>query len=123
MDSGVRVEGFRMDGHACPAQWLGCADVDLRAALGFVAPPERRLSQLPRSRACAGGLSARNWLHARGADADHRASLLRIMGLSNDGLFRAHLPVRDPAGSDVLRRSHAREGYRGDSRLGAVALS
>ena len=62
-------------------------------------------------------------LHARRADADHRASVLRLVGLPDDRLLRADRALRHAAGSHVLRRSPAPERHRRDSRLGALALS
>ncbi len=49
----------------------------------------------------------RSGIHARRTHAHHRASVLRLVGLSNDGIFRAHGALRHPAGFDVLRRSPA----------------
>ena len=69
----------------------------------------RRLLQRPR-------------LHARRADADHRASVLRLVGLPDDRLLRADGALRHAAGLHVPRRSSASARHRRDPRLGAVAL-
>ena len=91
--------------------------------VGIMAPQGRQFPQLPRIGPCAGGLPQRSGLHACRTDAHHRAPFLRLMGISDDGLFRAHCALRHAAGFDVLRRSSAPARHRRDSRLGAVALS
>ena len=67
--------------------------------------------------------SQRDGLHPRRIDADHGASVLRLLGLSDDGLLRADQPLRHAAGLHVPHRSPAPARHRRDSRLGAVPLS
>src|ERR1700678_2032123 len=112
-----------MDELAGGSQRARRADVDLRAACRLVAPQGRRLSRLPRTRARAGGLRAGLGFHACGTDARHRASLLWVLGLPDDGLLRSDCPLRYSAGLDVLRRSFARPWHRRDFGLGALAFS
>ena len=64
----------------------------------------------------------RHGLHARGAAAHHGVPLRRLLGLSGDGLFRAHEPLRHAAGLHVLRGQAAQRRHRRHHRLGARAL-
>ena len=66
---------------------------------------------------------ASDGLHARRADADHRASVLRLVGLPDHRLLRADRALRHAAGLHVPRRHAAPARHRRDPRLGAVALS
>ena len=52
--------------------------------------PRRPAAHLSRDRGAARGVRARAGLHPRGADADHRASVLRLVGLPDHRLLRAH---------------------------------
>ena len=61
-------------------------------------------------------------LHARRADADHRAPVLRLVGLPDHRLFRADVALRHAGGLQVPRRHAAPGRHRRDPRLGAVAL-
>ena len=92
--------------------------------LGLLAARRRRrASHVPRDRGAARRLRRANGLHARRADADHRASVLRLVGLPDDRLFRADRALRNAAGLHVPRRRPAPARHRRDPRLGAVALS
>ena len=64
-----------------------------------------------------------NGLHPRRADAGHRASVLRLVGLPDHRLFRADRALRHAAGFDAPDRRPASARHRRDSRLGAVAFS
>ena len=109
---------------ARPAQRARCADVDLRGAPGLVAAQGRRASSTTaRSPHELAEYVLRAGLHARRADADHGASVLRLLGLPDHRLLRADRPLRHAAGFHVLRRHLHQHGHRRDPRLGAVALS
>ena len=74
------------------AQRAGRAHLDLRAAPRLVAA-RRRGRACPSYReiaAAARRVPAAAGLHARRADADHRASVLRLVGLPDHRLLRAH---------------------------------
>ena len=106
------------------AQRARCADLDLRGAPGLVAPRRRRSpADLSRDRAAARRVRARPGVHARRADAGHRAPVLRLVGLPDDRLLRADRALRHAAGLHVPRRRAAPARHRRDPRLGAVALS
>ena len=66
---------------------------------------------------------ARHGLHPRRAPAGHGAPVLRLVGLPDHRLLRAHQPLRHAAGLHVPRRHPAPARHRRDPRLGAVALS
>src|SRR5437868_6117886 len=117
------MERLRMALQSARVQFSRRADVDLRDASWLMAAQRRPNADLPRHRSPACRLSARNGLHARRTDADHRASVLRVVGLSDDRLLRANRALRHAAGLDVSDRYAAPAGHRRDSRLGPVALS
>src|SRR5581483_4437419 len=50
------------------------------------------------------------------------ASLLRLLGISDHGIFRAHIALWNAAGLHVLCGLSAPARYWSDSRLGTVAL-
>ena len=79
------------------------ADVHLRGAPGLLAARGRTAAQLPRSRAGARRLHAAHGLHARRVDADHRAPVLRVLGLPDHRIFRPDRALRHAAGLHVLR--------------------
>ena len=79
-----------MDDHARCAQRARCTDVDLRAAHRILSQRQRHASHV-RGRA-ARRLCRGERVHARRADADHRASVLRLVGLPDDRLLRADQP-------------------------------
>ena len=60
--------------------------------------------------------------HPRGIAAHHGASVLRFLGLSDHGIFRAHFALRHAAGFHVPGRLPAPARHWRDSGLGAVAL-
>ena len=62
-------------------------------------------------------------LHPRRVPAGDGAPVLRLVGLPDDRLLRAHQPLRHAAGLHVPDRPPAPGGHRRDPRLGAVALS
>ena len=120
----VRLGGRGMDGAAPVGQRARRADLDLRSAPRLVAPRTRRRRSLG-YRALGDALAelrrdAR--LHARRADAGHRASVLRLLGLPDDRLLRADRPLRRAAGLHVPGRRPAPRRHRRHPRLGAVAL-
>ncbi len=119
----LRLERRRLDARAPPRQRDGRALLGLRAAPRLVAAPEREPADLSRDRDGACRLCAGDGLHARGADADHRASVLRLVGLPDHGLLRAHLALRLAAGLHVHDRRAAPARHRRHPRLGAVAFS
>ena len=98
------------------------AVLGVRGAPRFVAPRGRPHAHVPRAGACAGRVRDEARLHARGTHADHRAPVLRLVGLPDHRLFRAHRALRHAAGLHVLRRPPAPAGHRRDPRLGALAL-
>ena len=61
-------------------------------------------------------------LHPRRIPARDGASVLRLLGISDHGLLRAHLALRHAAGFHVPGRLPAPARHRRDSRLGPVAL-
>jgi hypothetical protein len=112
-----------VDADALAAPGAHRADLHLRGAPRLVAARGGRpLPQLPRARQPARHALPQHGLHARGADAGHGASLLRLLGLPDHRLLRAHLALRHAAGPDGLRRHAAPAGHRRVPRLGALAL-
>ncbi len=107
------------------AQRARRADVDLRGAPGLVAPraSDAHARATARSPQPLAEYVARDGLHARRADADHRASVLRLVGLPDHRLLRADRALRHAAGLHVPGRHAAPARHRRDPRLGAVALS
>ena len=99
-----------LDGRARGAQRARRADLDLRGALGLVAAQGRQFSRtIASSRTQLARLRRGHGLHARRADAGHRAPVLRLVGLPDHRLFRADRALRHAAGPHVLRRSPAPE--------------
>ncbi len=123
VDLGLCVAGRRLDALAGRPQRPRLRHGDLRGAFGVMAAQRRQVHELSRARSCARRLSERSRIHPRRVDADHRASFLRIVGLSDHRLFRAHRALRHAAGSDVFHRAPAPQGNRRDSRLGPVTFS
>ena len=94
-----------------------------RGAPRVVAARRRRpLPDLRRTRRAADPLRRRSRLHPPGADAGHRASARRLMGLSADRPVRAHPPVRRSRRLRALRRPRPCGGPRRDPRLGSRAF-
>ncbi len=122
VDARLRVERRRVDEDARGEERSRFADGDLRAAPRLVAAQGRRVPHLPRAGARAGRIHELDGLHSRRADADHRASVLRLLGLPDHRLLRPHRALRHAAGLHVLRRSPAPAGPGRDPRLGAVAF-
>ncbi len=88
--------------------------------LGFMAPrSEWRawLDELPRYRSSTGRLLQRDGLHAHRTDADQRASVHRIMGLSDGGLLQRHQPLRYPRRLYLHGRSLPQEWHWCHRRL------
>ena len=101
------------------------ADVGLRGPPRLVAAEPaggQPLADLPGAREGARRLRGRSRVHARRADADPRASVLRLVGLSGDRLLRADLPLRLAGRLPLVRRLPAPARARRDPRLGARAL-
>src|SRR5215475_540544 len=114
-----------MDVDPNESQRLECADLDLRSTPGIVAPRtggEPSILKLSRDRTQAGGIRRADGIYSRRISAAHRASVLRLLGLSNDGLLRGNEPVRHASRSDVSHRLSAPASNCGHSRLGAFAL-
>ena len=101
------------------------ADVDLRGPPRLLAAEPARgqpLADVPGAREGARRLRGRSRVHARRADADPRASVLRFVGLSGDRLLRADLALRLAGRLPLVRRLPAPARARRDPRLGARAL-
>ena len=120
--SGPTSSGWKRAGQA---RFAAGADFGLRSASGFVdAGPGRGrpAADLPRNRAAAGGIRQAHEFYPRGIDAHHGASFLRVVGLSDHGIFCAHFALRHAAGFHVPGGLSAPAWHRRDSGLGAVAL-
>ena len=88
--------------------WQHAPINDLRGARGLVEAPSRRaLLQLARAGRPARSLRRRPRLHARRADADHRASARRVVGLPDHRLFRADVAPRHARRLPRVRRRAA----------------
>ena len=61
--------------------------------------------------------------HPRGTVADHGASVLRVVGIPDDRIFRTDITLRHSAGFHVLRRLPAPTRDWRNSRLGTVTFS
>ena len=84
---------------------------------------QRRSSpELPRAGRGPGALRARHGLYPHRADADLRASIRRLLGLSAHRSLRADGPPRHPRRAPRPRRGLPRGGPRSDPRLGARPL-
>src|SRR5207302_10305353 len=79
-------------------------------------------AKLPRYSAALGRIRTAHELHPRGVFADHGASVLRFLGLSDDGLFCPDVALRRAAGFHVPGGLPASARYWRDPGLGAVAL-
>ncbi len=122
---GISVGRQGMDGNAGEARVAAGADFRLRSSSRFLdASAGRRqpAADLSRNRAAPGGICEADEFYPRGADAHHGASVLRVLGISDDGIFRAHLALRHAAGFHVPGGLPAPERHWSDSGLGAVAL-
>ena len=82
----------------------------------------RRPALVPCGGAAARRIRVLARLHARRADAGHRAPVLRLVGIPNHRLLRADRALRQAAGLHVSRRRPASGRHRRDPRLGAVAF-
>jgi 1,4-alpha-glucan branching enzyme len=71
----------------------------------------------------AGRLRDEDGFHPCGAHAGDRASVLRLVGLPDHRLLRAHFALRFAAGLHVPRGPPAPAGHRRAAGLGALALS
>src|SRR6185312_11185951 len=80
-------------------------------------------THLPRDGSKIGRLPNAHELHSRRTAADHGASFLWFVGISDDGIFRAHLALWHAARFHVFRGLPAPARHRRDSRLGAIAFS
>ncbi len=80
------------------------------------------LPELPGARRAARRLRERDGLHPRGAHADHRASLLRLLGLPDHRLLRADPPLRHARRLHGVRGHAPPARHRRDPGLGARAL-
>ena len=120
----VRVERRRLDGAARRRRNALDAPMSIyEVHLGSWRRKDGAVARLPRAGARAGRLRGRHGLHPRRADADHRASVLRLVGLPDHRLLRADRALRHAAGLHVLRRPPAPARHRRAARLGALALS
>src|SRR5205823_5707604 len=81
------------------------------------------LADISRARAAPRRARAAHWLHARRATAHHGASVLRLVGLSDDRLLCTNKSLRCAAGLQILCRLFTPARHRGHPRLGAIALS
>src|SRR6185436_20602559 len=91
------------------------ADARLRGASRLVDARARGTepaARLRRDRAPARRARAPARLHARRADADHGASLRRLVGLPGVRLLRADVALRDARRLPVPRRHAPPGGYR-----------
>src|SRR3954467_774832 len=61
--------------------------------------------------------------HSRGTAAHHGASVLRLVGIPDDRIFRPDFALRNAAGFHVFCGLPSPARYLRDSRLGAVTLS
>ena len=101
----IRVAGRGVDGGARQDRLAEVADLDLRGAPGIVdARPAGAAAHLSRDGGEAGGVRQADGLHAHRAAAHHGASVLRLVGLPGDRLFRADLALRHARRLQVLRR-------------------
>src|SRR5690349_19528175 len=80
------------------------------------------MAQLSRGRSATRGIREADGLHAYRVSAADGTSVLRIVGISDDGIFCADEPVRNTAGPDVSDRLSPRARDRRDSGLGAFAF-
>ena len=93
----------RLDGEAAAEQRPARADDDLRSPPRLLEARARRgpsVADLPRTGRPVAGVPPAHGLLARGVHADHGASVLRLLGLSGRGIFRADEPLRHAAGPD-----------------------
>ena len=118
----VHVGRRRVDGSARGPSGARHPHVGLRAAPRVVAAAGRARTQLRRHRRRAGRPRRGSRLHPRRAAAGHGAPVLRIVGLPDHRVLRAHEPLREPARPDAHGRPPAPARHRRDPRLGAVAL-
>ena len=99
------------------------ADVGLRSPPRKLdARPDGPDAHLPRAGRETRGIREADGLHPHRVDAGDGASILRIVGLPGDRLFRAHLALRHSGRFPVLRGCLPPGGHRRDRRLGARAL-
>ena len=119
----VRMGRRGVDGEPIPPQRPATSDQHLRGAPWLVdARGRRHVPELPRTRPATGRARQEHRLHAHRVDADHRAPVLRLVGLSDDRLLRRDQPLRHAAGPDVPDRLPAPAGDRRHPRLGAEPL-
>ena len=121
----VPVERSGVDGPPGEHQPARAADLDLRSPprqLEARRRPASRLAELSRAGPSARRLLPGDGLHAPRADADQRASLLGLLGLSNGRLLRRHQPLWHAGRFRVLRRLLPPARHRRDPRLGAGPL-
>ncbi len=87
--------------------------IGLRSAPGLLATRRaRQHARLPRGGRPAGRVRDLHGLHARRADADHRAPVLWLVGLPDDRLLRGHVALRHAGRLQVLRRQDAPGRHR-----------
>src|SRR5690606_13047533 len=84
--------------------------------------PARALLDLPGTRAPPRRLRQRAGGPPRSVPTGDGAPVLRVVGISDHRLFRSHQPLWNTAGFHVPDRPPPSSGYRGDPRLGPVAL-
>jgi ADP-glucose pyrophosphorylase len=90
----VRLGRRGLDGHAQGGQRPRRRRARSTRSTWFMAPARvERAPHLPRHRRAARRIRARDGLHARRADADHRASVLRLVGLPDHGLLSRPPPA------------------------------
>ena len=117
--AGPRVGRWRVDGRSWLASPTRRTDLDLRGAPRIMAVRARRVHG---SRTATRRLLRRHGVHARRTAPDHGASVLWVVGVSDDGLLRSHRSLRPTRGRDGARRHAASSWHRRDPRLGTVAL-
>src|SRR3990172_9983910 len=79
-------------------------------------------AHLPVVGPAVGGISTPPEVPPRTVPPRHGAPVLRLLGLPGFGGFRAHKPLRDPAGFHVSDRSSPPAWHRGHTGLGAFPL-
>ena len=125
LGAGPCLAGRRMDGRPQAGQRTRRALQRLRDPSRLVdaaAGRSDRFPQLSGDGEATRAVHAEDGLHPCRADADHRASVLRLMGLPDHRVFRAHRPLRHPGRLHVVRGPSAPARHRGDTGLGAFAL-
>ena len=119
----IPMAGRGVDGDPRRTRQPEIAGVGVRSPPRILdARPHGSDAHVSRAGGQAGGVREADGLHPHRAAARHGASVLRVVGLPGDRLFRAHLALRHAGRFQVLRRCLPPGGNRRDRRLGARAL-